>query len=335
MNSKEETLKTKTVGLTCISMLAAGAALAQAPAGGPAAGFPNRVVRVVLPQSPGSSPYLRVFTERFSQEWGQQVIIDYRPGANGIIGVQQVATAKPDGYTLFASYASLLVINPHVYRNLPYDALHDFAPIAQIVSANMGLFVHPNLPVHSVKQLVALAKSRPGDLMFGSNGVGNMTHLAGELFAMEAGLKILHVPYKGSGPALQDLMGGQVQMVIANTTTYQPHVDSGRLRLLAICSENRSPLLPGTPTMAESGYPRMIMTAWGGLLAPAGTPRDIIMKIYRETAKLAQLAEVRDRVMSFGNDVKVTTPEEFGGFIKADLDRWGPVVKRAGIEHSQ
>ncbi|HSQ05067.1 MAG TPA: tripartite tricarboxylate transporter substrate binding protein, partial [Burkholderiales bacterium] len=281
------------------------------------------------------SPYLRVLTQKLSEEWGQQVIIDYRAGANGIIGVQQVAAAKPDGYTLFASYASLLAINPHVYKSLPYDALHDFAPIAQIVAANMGLFVHPNLPVRSVKELVALAKARPGDLMFGSNGVGNMTHLAGELFAMEAGVKLLHVPYKGSAPALQDLMGGQVQMLIANTTTYQPHVESGRLRLLAICSEKRSPLLPGTPTMVESGYPRMVMTAWGGLLAPAGTPRDIIMKIYREIAKAMQVSEVRDRVISFGNDIKVTTPEEFAAFIKSDLDRWGPVVKRAGIEHTQ
>ena len=328
-------MKTALIGFACIATLTAGTTLAQAPAAGSATTFPNRFVRIVYPQSPGIGFYLRVLADKLTEEWGQQVIIDYRAGANGIVGVQQVASAKPDGYTILASYASPMVINPHVYKSLPYDVVRDFAPVAQVVTANMGLVVHPRLPVRSVKELVALAKARPGELMFGSNGVGNMTHLAGELFSMEAGIKILHVPYKGGTPSIQETMGGQVQMLIANTSSYQPHVDSGRLRLLAICSEQRSSLLPNTPTMVEAGYPRMIMTAWGGLLAPAGTPRDIIMKIYRTTAKAVQVPEVRDRFLSFGNEVEITTPEEFAAFMKADLDRWGRVVKYAGIEHTQ
>jgi tripartite-type tricarboxylate transporter receptor subunit TctC len=328
-------MKTTAIGLACFSMLAAGTALAQAPTAGSATAFPNRFVRIVYPQTPGIGYYLRVLADKLTEEWGQQVIIDYRAGANGIVGVQQVSSAKPDGHTILASYASPMVINPHVYKSLPYDVVRDFAPIAQVVTANMGLVVHPKLPVRSVKELVALAKARPGDLMYGSNGVGNMTHLAGELFAMEAGINILHVPYKGGTPSIQETIGGQVQMLIANTSSYLPHVDSGRLRLLAICSEKRSSLLQNTPTMVESGYPRLVMTAWGGLLAPTGTPRDIIMKIYRDTAKAVQLPEVRERFLSFGNEVEITTPEEFGAFLKADLDRWGRVVKHAGIEHSQ
>jgi tripartite-type tricarboxylate transporter receptor subunit TctC len=321
----------------CVSVIACGTTLAQAPTGALPATYPSRVIRIVAPQSAGTGTdlYTRAVAQKLTEEWGQQVIIDNRPGANGIVGVQQVTKAKPDGYTLLTTYASLLSINPHVYKSLPYDTLQDFAPIAQVVAANMGLVVHPKLPVRSVKELVALAKARPGELMYSSNGVGNMTHLAGELFAMEAGLKLLHVPYKGAAPAIQDAMGGQVQMLIGNTTGFQSHVDSGRLRLLAICSEKRSGLLPDTPTMVESGYPRMVMTAWGGLLAPAGTPRDIVMKIYRDTAKAVQAPEVRERLIALGNDIKVTTPEEFGAFIKADLERWGRVVKRAGIEHSQ
>jgi tripartite-type tricarboxylate transporter receptor subunit TctC len=316
-------------------MLAAKTALAQAPATASATTYPNRFVRIVYPQSPGSGPYLRVLADKLADEWGQQVIIDFRPGANGIIGVQQAANAKPDGYTILASFASAMVINPHIYKSLPYDVLHDFVPIGQVVSANMGLVVHPKLPVRSVKELVALAKARPGELMYSSNGVGNMTHLAGELFAMDAGLQLLHVPTRGAGPAVLELMGGQVQMLIANIMQVQPQVDSGKLRLLAICGEKRSPFLPDTPTLAESGYPRMVMSAWGGLLAPAGTPRDIVMKISRDTAKAVQVPEVRERIIAVGNDIKVTTPEEFAVFIKADLDRWGPVAKRAGIEHSQ
>jgi tripartite-type tricarboxylate transporter receptor subunit TctC len=335
--TKGEYMKVTAIASSCIAMLASATTLAQAPAGGTGTSYPNRIVRIVAPQSAGTGTdlYTRAVAQKLTEEWGQQVIVDNRPGANGIVGVQQVTKAKPDGYTLLTSYASVMVINPHVYKTLPYDTLQDLAPIMQTVTANMGLLVHPKLPARSVKELVALAKARPGELMYASNGVGNMTHLAGELFAMEAGLKLLHIPYKGAAPAIQELMGGQVAMLIANTTGIHSHLDSGRLRLLAICGEKRSSVLPNTPTMVESGYPRLVMAAWGGFFAPAGTPRDIILKIQRDTAKTLHTPEVRERMSGLGNEIKISNPEEFTAFIKADMERWGRVVKYAGIEHSQ
>ena len=321
----------------CISVLAAGTTLAQAPTGGSATTYPVRPVRIVAPQSAGSGIDLstRAMAQKLTEEWGQQVIVDNRPGANGILGVNQVAKAKPDGYTLLTSFASVLVINPHVYKTLPYDTLRDFSPIMQTVAANMGLLVHPKLPARSVKELIALAKARPGELMYASNGVGNMTHLAAELFAMETGLKLLHVPYKGATPAIQDLIGGQVALLIANTTGVEAHVESGRLRLLALCSEKRSSAHPDTPTMVESGYPAVVLTAWGGFLAPAGTPQEIIAKVHRDTARALQQPELRERVSVIGNEITVSTPEEFGAFLKSELEKWGRVVTRTGIEHSQ
>lgn len=333
----EPNMETSRYFAVCISVLATGTTLAQAPAGGSAPPYPVRPVRFVIPQTAGAGldTSTRAIAQKLTEEWGQQIIVDNRPGANGILGMQLVAKAKPDGYTLLVSYASVLAINPHVYKELPYDSLRDYAPIMQVGTADMGLVVHPGLPARSVKELVALAKARPGELMYSSNGIGNMTHLAAELFAMEAGLNLLHVPYKGATPAIQDLIAGQVAMLIANVTGLAPHIASGRLRLLAIFSEKRSRAHPDTPTMVESGHGGVVLTAWAGFLAPAGTPRDIVTKVYRDTARVIQQPELRERLIAIGNEIKVTTPEEFGAFVKDELDKWGRVVKRAGIEHSQ
>lgn len=322
------------VGMT---LLTANHAFGQAQGSGPAAGFPQRVVRIVAPQPPGSGfdTYTRAIAQKLSDTWGQQVIVDNRPGANGIIGVEQVTKAKPDGYTLLAAFTSLLVINPHVYKTLPYDPQRDLAPVMQTVTNTIALVTHPKLPVRTVKELVALAKARPGELIFSSAGVGNVSHLAAELLTMESGAKFLHVPYKGSTPSIQELIGGQVAFSFPTLVGVTSHIQSGRLRLLATCGEKRTPTFPDTSTMAESGYPGMIVTGWGGFMAPANTPRDIIAALYRDGARVLQTPDLRERLSTLGSDPEISTPEQFGAFLKSESEKWARAAKRAGIYQSQ
>jgi tripartite-type tricarboxylate transporter receptor subunit TctC len=318
----------------CCVAIGAGAAGAQVRT---ATDFPNRFVRIVAPQPAGSGVdnYTRAIAQKLSETWGQQVVVDNRPGANGIIGVEQVAKAKPDGYTLLAAFTSVLAINPLVYKSLPYDTFRDLAPIMQTVTNTMALVVHPSLPARSVKELVALGKSRPGDFIYGSNGVGNLNHLAGELFALEAGLKMLHVPYKGATPAITDLIGGQFTLMFATSVGVAPHIQSSRLRLLATGGEKRANAFPDTPTMVEAGLPNMVVTGWGGFLAPAGSPREVIEKIQRDVARQLQEPDLRERLRRDGSDPEVSTPEQFGAFVRSELEKWGRVVKQAGIYQSQ
>jgi tripartite-type tricarboxylate transporter receptor subunit TctC len=302
-----------------------------------AADYPNRAVRIVVPQTPGGGVDVvaRALAQKLTEAWGQQVLVDNRAGANGIIGIEAVAKSKPDGYTLAAAFTSVLTINPHVYKSLPYDTFRDFAPVMQTVTNTIVLVVNPYLPARNVKDLVALARARPGDMVYGSFGVGNVTHLAGELLRLEAGLKMTHVPYKGETPAVTELLGGQVAMIFATAAGVASHVKSGRLRLLATGGEKRATAFPETPTMIEAGYPNVRVTGWWGFVAPAGTPADIIDKVYRESARHLAGPDLKDRLSAAGAEPTPTSPAEFGTFLKTESDKWERVVRQAGIRHSQ
>jgi tripartite-type tricarboxylate transporter receptor subunit TctC len=318
-----------------IAGFTAASAMAQSkPA---SADYPNRVVRIILPQpgGGGTDVVARTVAAKLTEAWGQQVIVDNRPGANGIIGAEAVAKSKPDGYTYLYGFTSVLTINPSVYKALPYDTLRDLVPVTQTVTNQMALVVNPYLPVRTVKELAALARSRPGELLYGSFGVGNQTHLTTELFRLEAKLNMLHVPYKGETPSITELVGGQVALMFSPSAGVTPFVRSGRLRLLALAGEKRSPAFPDTPTMIESGFPGVISTGWGGLLAPAGTPQDIVQKTHRDAARGLAAADVRERLSALGADAVGSTPDEFGAWIKSELEKWTRVVKGAELYHSQ
>lgn len=299
--------------------------------------FPNRPVRIIVPQAPGGGLDIstRAIALKLAETWGQQVIVDNRAGANGIIGVEAVAKSKLDGYTLSAAFTSVLTVNPHVYKSLPYDTFRDFAPITQTVTNTIVLVVNPTVPARSVKELIALGKSRPGDLTYGSFGVGNLTHLAGELLSLETGIKTAHIPYKGETPAVIDLVAGQVAFGFATAPGAAAHLQNRRLRLLATCGERRSTAFPDTATMIESGVPNVIVTGWGGFLAPAGTPSVIVQKVSRDAARHVQSPELRNRLSVIGAEPAGTTPEQFAAFMRAETEKWGRVAKVAGVYKSQ
>ncbi|MGZ8263574.1 MAG: Bug family tripartite tricarboxylate transporter substrate binding protein [Burkholderiales bacterium] len=299
--------------------------------------YPNRIIRIVVAQAPSSGPDLaaRTIGQKLTESWGQQVIVDNRPGANGIIGGDLVAKAKPDGYTLLLGVPSAITVNQFVYKKMPYDPVRDLAPVTQIATNTFGVLVTPTLPVASVKQLVALARARPGELIYASAGIGNLTHLAGELFAQAAGVKMLHVPYKGTTPAQVDVISGQAQVIFVTMRGIAEHVAAGKVRLLATCGEKRDPAFPKYPTLVESGYPGMMVTGWNGMLAPAGTPPDIVNKLSREIGRYLSVPEFRERMASLGADPSPSTPEAFGALIKAESAKWQKVIRAIGLEHSQ
>jgi tripartite-type tricarboxylate transporter receptor subunit TctC len=298
--------------------------------------YPVRTIRIILPQPAGGGTDVvaRAIAQKLTDAWGQQVIVDNRPGANGIIGTDLAAKAKPDGYTLLYGFTSMLTINPSVYKSLPYDTLRDLTPITHTVTNTMALVVNPYLPVRSVKELITLARSRPGDLLYGSFGIGNQTHLTAELFRIEVGLKMLHVPYKGETPAITETISGQVAMMFAPSAGVAPHIGAARLRLLATCGEKRSTAFPETPTMIESGFPNVVSIGWGGMLAPAGTPPEIIQKLQRETARSLAAPEVRDRLSAIGSEPVGGSTGEFAALLKAELAKWSRVVRGANLVHS-
>ena len=311
----------------------AGAGLLLVAVASPAQNFPAKPVRVITPFTAGSAidTLARVLGQKMSDAWGQQVVIDNRIGANGIIGTEAAAKAPPDGYTIHLGNISTLAVNPHLYLKLPYDAVKDFLPVTLAATIPVVLVVHPSLPVKSIKELIALAKARPGQLNYGSGGTGSAQHLPMEMLRVEAGINITHVPYKGLGPAFNDVLGGQVPMMFAGVSNVVPHMKTGRLRVLAIGSPRRSASLPEIPTVAESGVPGFDFDSWTGYLAPAGTPKEIIAKLHADITRTLGLPEVREKLTTLGFDLVGGTPEAFATLIRNDIARFGKLVKAAGI----
>ena len=295
--------------------------------------YPARTVRVIVPYAPGGGADVvtRVYTKAWSEGTGQQFIVDNRAGANGNIGAELAAKSKPDGYTLLSVANTTVTINPSLYRQMPIDMIRDLAPVSMMGGQPSVLIVHPALPARSVKELAAIARARPGQLDYASASTGSSSHIAAELFRMVAKIDITHVPYKGNGPAMADLLAGHVQLMFNNLAPSVPQVKAGRLRALAVTSEKRSAAAPEVPTMAEAGFPGVVFNLWVGLLAPAGTPADVIARLNTETAKAAQQRDVSERLLGEGTEPYVTSAARMGEIIREETGRWAKVVKAAGI----
>jgi len=314
------------------SLLAAAGATAQTRLD-----YPTRPIRIIVAQAPASGPDImaRTIGQKLTESWGQQVVVDNRAGANGIIGMEAAAKSKPDGYTLVLAVPSALTMNPYVYKQLPYDTFRDFVAITQAATNTFGLVVNPSLPVKSVRELVALGRARPSQLNYGSFGIGNQTHLAGELFAAATGIRMLHVPYKGQSPAVTELISGQVSLMFTPMPGTAGYVEAGRLRLLATCGAKRDAIFANVPTMLEAGYPTVIITGWSGLLAPAGVPREVVNRLQSEVARHLLSPELKETMTRQGAEPVGSTPEQFAAFIKSEAQKWSQVIKRAGLEFTQ
>jgi tripartite-type tricarboxylate transporter receptor subunit TctC len=294
--------------------------------------YPTRAIRIVVPTAPGggSDSGARLIGQELTKRWGRPVVVENRAGAGTIIGSELVARAPPDGYTLLSS-PSTLATNPSSYKKMPYDALRDFVPITQTLYVPNLIVIHASLPVKNVKEMIAFAKARPGEILYASAGHGTNPHLTMELFASMAGIKLVHVPYKGSPPGIVDLVGGRVAMIATSSlSVVLPHVKSGRLRALGVTTSTRVPMLPGIPTIAESGVPGYEAVQWAGLVAPVGTPRPIIDKLHKESTAI--LRENTERLAGEGFVVVASTPEEFAAFMKSETTKWGLVAKAAGVQ---
>jgi len=300
-------------------------------AGAWAQAYPSRPVRVVIPLGSGGTTDVpgRIVAQRLSESLGQQFVVENKPGAGGTIGSDFVAKSKPDGYTLLLT-ATPHVITANLYKNIPYNALSDFAPVIRVASGPYVLTVHPSLGVNSVRELIALAKAQPGKVDYASSGNGSAQHLVGAMFAHMAGIQLTHVPYKGSSQAQQDLVAGMVKVGFPGTPIVIPHMKSGRLKALAVTTAQRSLHMPDVPTIAEAGVPGYEALVWVGLLAPAGTPREIIEKLNGEIGRLLRAPDVQQLLASSGVDPTPTTPEEFGAYLKSEFEKWGKVVRDSG-----
>jgi len=274
----------------------------------------------------------RILSQKLGEALGQQFIVDNRPGAGGTLGTELGARAAPDGYTLTVGNISPLAVNPNLSRKLPYDPVNDFTPIALSADGTTVLVVHPSLPVRSVKDLIALAKARPGQLNYGSGGSGTPSHLSGELFRYMAKVNIVHIPYKGTGLSLTDLIAGQIQFVFASTPVGLPHVKTGKLRALAVTSEKRSALAPELPTVSEAGVPGFTFDSWWGLIAPARTPNDVIMRLNGQLLQIVKQADVKERFAALGLEAAGTSPQQYAAFIKSEIDKVARIVKLIGLQ---
>jgi tripartite-type tricarboxylate transporter receptor subunit TctC len=295
--------------------------------------YPVKPVRVIAAFPPGGFVDFtaRLFAIPLAASLGQQVVVDNRGGAGGIVGTELAARSPPDGYTLTVGSAGTHAVNQSLYRKLPYNVLRDFQPIARLADAPSILAVHPSLPVRSVKDLIALAQARPGDILYASAGAGTSTHLAAALFEHLARIKLVHVPYKGGGPAIIDVLGGQVPVTFGTAASVSPHTKSGRLRGLAVTGSKRSAVMPDLPTISESGLPEYEMLNWLGLFAPAGVPRAVVEKLSAEAVRIMRSPEVRQRLNAQGAEPAPLATEEFTAFVKSEVEKWAKVVAVTGM----
>ena len=296
--------------------------------------FPTKPMRIVVPWTPGGTADIlaRLLAQRLSEGFGQQVLVDNRPGASGQIGTDLVAKSAPDGYTLVLGTTAPNSTAPSLYPKLAYDPLKDLAPISLVALTFYVLSVNPAVPVKNVQELVKLAKARPGQLNFSSPGSGTPNHLSGEMFKTQAGIQMQHIPFKGSAQAIADVIGGQIPLNFENIAVVLPHIKAGKVRALGVTSVQRSPFLPDVPTIAESGYPGFEAVGWFGLMAPATVPRDVLTKLNAETVRILNLPEVSARIHGLGAQVKPSTIAEFEAFNRAQIAKWAKVIKDSGAQ---
>ncbi len=299
-----------------------------------AAQYPNRPLRLLVTLPPGGSGdfQARILSVKLTEKLGQQLVVDHRPGAAGIVATEIVAKSQPDGYTLLFGNVAALAIIPALQVKLPYDPIKDFAPISMTGRTTLVLAAGTSLPVNSIKELIALAKANPGKISYGSTGTGNITHLAGEMFNSLAGVKLVHIPYKGAGPQVIDVMSGNVAVGFISVTAAMPHLSSGRLKLLLIAGKERIGAAPDVPTVAEVGMPDIEMASgWFGVLAPARTPQAIVLRLNTEIVKVIEAPDVRERFLSQGLTPVTSTPQEFAELIKSDRPKWSKAANAAGL----
>ena len=302
--------------------------------GARAADWPERPVRMLVGFAPGggTDATARAIAPKLTELLGQQIIIDNRPGATGNIATDIAAKSNPDGYTILMGTIAALAINPALYEKLPFDPIKDLLPVTRAVDSTNVLVLHPSVPAKSVKELIALAKAKPGSLNCGSSGVGGAGHLALELFNLQTGTRIVHVPYKGGGPAMIDLLGGNIQLIFATAASSVGHIKSGKIRALAVTTLKRSPLVPDLPTVAETGLKGFEANNWYGILVPARTSRAIVMRLNKDISTALMTPDIKELLFKQGLDVAPESPEAFGAYIKSELAKWGKVVKAAGLK---
>ena len=324
MPSRRDTLK------ALIATFAVGAV----PAVAHADTWPAKPIRMIVPFPPGSSPDLiaRIVTEKLATVLGQPVVVENRPGAGGNIGTGMVAKAAPDGYTLLFTINGPLVTAPSLYRHLSYDPMKQLAPVTLVATSPNVLVIDARLPVHTLREFVALAKSKPGELSFGSAGNGTSMHLTGEMYKQAADVSMVHVPYRGSAAMLTDLMGGQIQVTFGDVLVLMPQIQAGKVRALAVTSKTRHPLLPDVPTLDEAGLKGFEALSWQGLFAPAGTPPEIVDKLSAEVVKVMQSPDIKDYFAAQGFIVQGSTPEAFKAFVASEVQKWTPIVKNSGAQ---
>ncbi len=315
-------------GFTLALCLCASAALAQ--------NYPNGPLRIIVPFAPGGSTDIlgRVIAQKLNEKFKVPAVADNRPGANGTIGAAMAAKAPPDGHTLLIVPAGFAA-NPVMYKNLPYVQSRDLAPASQLVAGPLTLTVHPSLPAKTVRDLIALAKAHPHEISFGSSGTGSLNQLAAEWFALSAGVKMTHVPYKGGGAGVIDLMSGQISLYFMNALQSLPYIKSGRLRALGVTTPQRSPFAPEIPAIAESGLPGYDMTTWTALMVTGGTPREIVARLQVEVAQILNQPDIRERLAADGMAVVASTPEQFSAFLKSENAKYARIIQAAGIAQAQ